>query len=136
MNNHSRDSEQDRDTVDRRLRGRITKTTDAFEARFERIRHLPQAEDPAVARESAWSLLRFPGFVPAAAAAATGMIVGGLWLFQMSDTDQRSLADWMGTEVYLEDPFYWDQALESARVVLDEETLDAILYFAYEDKSS
>lgn len=113
--------------LERRLAARVTKTTPSLESRFERIRFQPQAEKSSE-RSPVW--IRFPLLVPLSAAAVLSLILGHWYSGYQRPMDDLK-AESTGHEVYLEDPYLWDEALAMALPALDPETLEAIHYFAY-----
>ena len=134
MNNRTTDESHEDDALERRLRAGITRTRSTFEARFERIRYGPRSEtapdSETMIRWTFPNLMRWGGV---GAAAAAVLIAAVLLFVPAPESGDSGVAVLMESEVYLEDPFYWDDALESAQLILDEEILDAILFYAYEN---
>ncbi len=131
MNDSNRNAEND--FTERLLRGKVVRTRPGFETRFqdlkaclthERIDAVPDLPVPFF-----MYLARF------AAAAAVIVLAVGVWFRMAPERTDSLAAEWANDAVYIDDPFAWDEALWPAWTVLDEETLDAIFYFYYEDNS-
>ena len=117
--------------LDHRLKRGIRKTTPSFEARFERIRFQPQ-DRKTTQRRSVF--IRLPVLAPLAAAAALALVV---WLQYPANDDPANgtFAVRTDTDVYLEDPYLWDDALAPALPVLDPDTFEAVYYFAFHENT-
>ncbi len=120
----------DEDPLDRRLRSGLTRTSSEFEARFERIRFQPQEVEASsgVHSRTAWRPL-----LPWATLGAAAVLTLLAWFFLNPGSDEPYAFEWNDRSVYLEDPFYWDEALDSARVILEGDLLEAIVFLSYEN---
>lgn len=120
----------DDDPLDRHLRSGLRRTSGEFEARFERIRFQPQEVEasPRVPSRNVWRPL-----LPWATLGAAAVFTLLAWFFLNPASEDPHAPDWTEHSVYLEDPLYWDQALDSARVILQDDLLEAIVFLSYEN---
>ncbi len=120
----------DEHALDRRLRSGLTRTSSEFDARFERIRYQPQ-DGEAPFRALSPPLWR--PLLPWAGVGAAAALLLLAWFFLHPAPEEPYAFDWMERSVYLEDPFYWDDALDSARVILDNDLIEAVVHLSYEN---
>ncbi len=116
--------------LDHTLRSGIKRTSREFEANFNRIRF--QSQD--VKRSS--RIHNLPEWRPLfqwATLGAAAVLTLLAWFYLAPASDESYVFDWTESPVYLEDPFYWDEAFESARVILEDDMFEAIVFLSHED---